>query len=87
VNYYGGFEQGDLDQIFEAVWSNYKAWCSGFAPLIVGGDMNSLAVQAFCRTLFNMRPDIALYLAQTIFLGDVHETHSRHHHLALPVAT
>ena len=61
----------DLDQIFEAVQSNYKAWCSGFAPLIVGGDMDSIAVQEFTRTLFNMRPNKALSLAHTIFLSDL----------------
>ncbi|XP_060193566.1 probable esterase KAI2 isoform X2 [Lycium barbarum] len=60
VDYYGGFEQEDLDQLYEALRSNYKAWCSGFAPLAVGGDMDSVAVQEFSRTLFNMRPDIAL---------------------------
>ncbi|RZC45194.1 hypothetical protein C5167_038143 [Papaver somniferum] len=60
VDYYGGFEQDELDQLFDAMKSNYKAWCSGFAPLAVGGDMDSIAVQEFSRTLFNMRPDIAL---------------------------
>ncbi|KAK9265459.1 hypothetical protein L1049_023488 [Liquidambar formosana] len=71
VDYYGGFEQEDLDQLFEAIKSNYKAWCSGFAPLAVGGDMESVAVQEFSRTLFNMRPDIAYSLAQTIFQCDL----------------
>ncbi|GAB4846927.1 Probable esterase kai2 [Ancistrocladus abbreviatus] len=70
ADYYGGFEQEDLDQLFEAMQSNYKAWCSGFAPLAVGGDMESVAVQEFSRTLFNMRPDIALSVAQTIFQSD-----------------
>ncbi|OVA17062.1 hypothetical protein BVC80_9047g12 [Macleaya cordata] len=70
VDYYGGFEQEDLDQLFEAMKSNYKAWCSGFAPLAVGGDMDSVAVQEFSRTLFNMRPDIALSVAQAIFQSD-----------------
>ncbi|CAL5324578.1 unnamed protein product [Camellia sinensis] len=70
VDYYGGFEQEDLNQLFEAMASNYKAWCSGFAPLAVGGDMESVAVQEFSRTLFNMRPDIALSVAQTIFQSD-----------------
>jgi hypothetical protein len=70
VDYYGGFEQEDLDQIFEALQSNYKAWCSGFAPLVVGGDMESITIQEFTRTLFNMRPNITLCLAHTIFLGD-----------------
>ncbi|KAK2657586.1 hypothetical protein Ddye_010638 [Dipteronia dyeriana] len=71
VDYYGGFEQEDLDQLFNAMRSNYKAWCSGFAPLAVGGDMESVAVQEFSRTLFNMRPDIALSVAQVIFQSDV----------------
>lgn len=69
--YYGGFEREDLDQLFEAIRSNYKAWASGFAPLCVGADMESVAVQEFSRTLFNMRPDIALSVAQAIFESDV----------------
>ncbi|XVF59319.1 hypothetical protein PTKIN_Ptkin07bG0266300 [Pterospermum kingtungense] len=73
VDYYGGFEQEDLDQLFEAMGANYKAWCSGFAPLAVGGDMESVAVQEFSRTLFNMRPDIALSVAQTIFQSDMRQ--------------
>ncbi|XP_047311334.1 probable esterase KAI2 [Impatiens glandulifera] len=70
VDYFGGFDQEDLDQLFEAMQSNYKAWCAGFAPLAVGGDMESMSVQEFSRTLFNMRPDIALSIAQTIFYSD-----------------
>ncbi|KAL8151752.1 hypothetical protein V2J09_021560 [Rumex salicifolius] len=73
VNYYGGFEQDDLDQLFEAMQSNFKAWCSGFAPLAVGGDMESVAVQEFSRTLFNMRPDIALIVARIIFQSDLRQ--------------
>ncbi|KAG6424739.1 hypothetical protein SASPL_115159 [Salvia splendens] len=70
ADYYGGFEQTELIQLFEAMKSNYKAWCDGFAPLCVGGDMESVSVQEFSRTLFNMRPDIALSVAQTIFYSD-----------------
>ena len=70
-DYYGGFEVEDLEQLFDAMRQNYKAWCSGFAPLCVGGDMDSVAVQEFSRTLFNMRPDIALSVAQTIFQSDM----------------
>ncbi|KAG9440272.1 hypothetical protein H6P81_020437 [Aristolochia fimbriata] len=73
VNYYGGFEQEELEQLFDAMRSNYKAWVSGFAPLAVGGDMDSISVQEFSRTLFNIRPDIALSVAQTIFQSDVRQ--------------
>lgn len=73
AGYYGGFEQEDLEQLFHAMADNYKAWCAGFAPLAVGGDMESVAVQEFSRTLFNMRPDIALSVARTIFESDMRE--------------
>lgn len=73
LDYFGGFEEEDLNQLFEAIESNFKAWCSGFAPLAVGGDMDSVAVQEFSRTLFNMRPDIALSIAQTIFRSDMRQ--------------
>ncbi|MCO5598963.1 hypothetical protein L7F22_053062 [Adiantum nelumboides] len=70
VNYFGGFEQDDLDQLFEAMQSNFKAWVSGFAPLAVGDDMDSFAVQEFSRTLFSVRPDIAFGVAKVIFESD-----------------
>ncbi|XP_028796349.1 probable esterase KAI2 [Neltuma alba] len=73
VDYYGGFEQEDLNQLFDAIGANYKAWCAGFAPLAVGGELESVAVQEFSRTLFNMRPDIALSVAQTIFQSDMRQ--------------
>ncbi|KAJ4892242.1 putative esterase KAI2 [Raphanus sativus] len=72
-DYEGGFDQEDIKQLFEAMQSNYKAWCLGFAPLVVGGDLDSAAVQEFSRTLFNMRPDIALSMAQTIFSSDMRQ--------------
>nr|GMD58610.1 probable esterase KAI2 [Ipomoea batatas] len=81
VDYYGGFELEDLEQLFDAMKSNYKAWCSGFAPLAVGGDMDSVAVQEFSRTLFNMRPDIALSVLQTIFRSDLRHVLS---HVTVP---
>ncbi|KAF8114634.1 hypothetical protein N665_0035s0013 [Sinapis alba] len=73
VDYKGGFEQEDLNQLFEAMQSNYKAWCLGFAPLVVSGDLDSVVVQEFSRTLFNMRPDIALSVAHTIFHRDMRQ--------------
>lgn len=70
-DYFGGFEQDDLNQLFAAMQSNFKAWVSGFAPLAVGADIDSMAVQEFGRTLFNIRPDIAFSVARTIFQSDL----------------
>lgn len=72
-DYFGGFEQEELDQLFDAMAANYKAWCSGFAPMAVGGDMESVAVQEFSRTMFNMRPDISLSVLRTIFQSDIRQ--------------
>nr|7UKB_A Chain A, alpha/beta-hydrolase [synthetic construct] len=69
-DYEGGFEQEDIDQVFSAMESNYAAWVSGFAPLAVGADVPA-AVREFSRTLFNMRPDIALFVARTVFESDL----------------
>lgn len=70
-NYFGGFDEEDLNQLFEAMQSNYEAWVSGFAPLAVGADVDCVAVQEFGRTLFNIRPDIAFSVAKTIFQSDL----------------
>ncbi|KAH7520281.1 probable esterase KAI2 [Ziziphus jujuba] len=72
-DYYGGLEQHELDQLFVAIEANYQAWCSGFAPLAVGGDLDSVAVQEFSRTLFNMRPDIAFSVGKTVFEFDTRQ--------------
>ncbi|KAL3526854.1 hypothetical protein ACH5RR_011510 [Cinchona calisaya] len=76
-DYYGGFEKEDIDQLCNAIEENYKSWITGFAPLVVGGDMDSVAVQEFSRTLFNMRPDIALSVFRTIFTFDLRHFLSR----------
>lgn len=45
---------------------------SGFAPLAVVADMDSMVMmQEFSRILFNIRPDIALSMAKTIFTSDM----------------
>eukprot|EP01018_Ginkgo_biloba_P034434 Gb_14437 [translate_table: standard] len=70
VGYEGGFEREDIDQLLSAMGSNYSAWVSGFAPLAVGADVPA-AVREFSRTLFKMRPDIALSVAKTVFESDL----------------
>ena len=71
TDYYGGFDQRDLDQLFDDMKSNFRAWVSGFGPLAVGADLKNSAVQEFCRTFFQIRPDIALSVTKTIFQSDL----------------
>ncbi|XP_008787185.1 strigolactone esterase D14 [Phoenix dactylifera] len=69
-DYHGGFEKGEIERVFEAMESNYEAWVRGFAPLAVGADVPA-AVREFSRTLFNMRPDISLFVSRTVFNSDL----------------
>lgn len=74
--YTGGFEQDGLDQLFASMAANFQAWVAGFAPMVVGVD-DSEAVADFSRTLFQMRPDIALNTSRTIFGSDMRRTAAR----------
>ncbi|XP_022766450.1 probable strigolactone esterase DAD2 [Durio zibethinus] len=69
-DYHGGFEQAEIEKVFSAMEANYEAWVNGFAPLAVGADVPT-AVREFSRTLFNMRPDISLFVCRTIFNSDL----------------
>nr|AWN64527.1 KAI2d1 [Phelipanche aegyptiaca] len=71
IDYHGGFEQKDLDQLLDMGIQNYKLLESGRAPLMIAGDMDSEVMQEFCRTLFNMRPDISLSLVHTMHTYDM----------------
>jgi sigma-B regulation protein RsbQ len=68
--YRGGFDQSDLDQLHDGMAANFQAWGAGFAPAVVGVPDNA-AVDEFCRTLFLIRPDIALATSRTIFQSDM----------------
>ncbi|KAK8683917.1 hypothetical protein V6N13_039962 [Hibiscus sabdariffa] len=69
-DYHGGFEEGEIEKVFSAMEANYEAWVNGFAPLAVGADVPA-AVREFSRTLFNMRPDISLFVSRTVFNSDL----------------
>ncbi|XP_077233808.1 putative strigolactone esterase DAD2 [Tasmannia lanceolata] len=69
-DYHGGFERPEIEKVFSAMEANYEAWVSGFAPLAVGADV-PVAVREFSRTLFNMRPDISLFVSRTVFNSDL----------------
>ncbi|GKD99998.1 probable strigolactone esterase DAD2, partial [Tanacetum coccineum] len=70
--YHGGFEEGDIQKVFVAMKENYEAWVSGCAPLAIGADV-PVAVREFSRTLFNMRPDISLFVSQIVFSSDLRD--------------
>ena len=69
-DYVGGFEQADIDSLFDALDSNYLGWSAAMAPVIVGNrDQPHLAEEltnSFCRT----DPAVARQFARATFLSD-----------------
>ncbi|KAG0607884.1 hypothetical protein M758_8G062400 [Ceratodon purpureus] len=70
-SYVGGFEQQDLDQVYDSMRADFQAWVSAFAPLAVGADVNSRAVQEFRRTLSKTKPEVAVHILQAVFQSDL----------------
>lgn len=74
--YEGGFTREGLEALHAGMAANFQAWGAGFAPAVVGVPGHK-AVDEFCRTLFQMRPDIALAISRTIFQSDMREIATR----------
>lgn len=71
--YVGGFSSTDIDELLEALESNYLGWSSAMTPAIMGnGERPELAEElenSFCRN----DPKIAEHFAKVTFLGDYRE--------------
>lgn len=69
-DYYGGFEQADIDSMLDMLDANYLGWSSVMAPVIMGNsDRPELGVEltdSFCST----DPAIAGHFARVTFLSD-----------------
>lgn len=70
-NYFGGFDQGQLDGMYENMKTNYYAWVSGFSAAAMGNPDKPELSDYFASTLSSIRPDIALSVAKTIFESDI----------------
>jgi sigma-B regulation protein RsbQ len=68
-DYKGGFDQAELDGLFDAMMNSYSKWAKAYAPAVVASPDHP-AVAEFSRGLLAMRPDVALSIALTIFRSD-----------------
>ncbi|MCC2548210.1 alpha/beta hydrolase [Hymenobacter sp. BT175] len=70
TDYNGGFEQADIEELLQAMDSNYLGWSASITPVIMGHlDQPELAAElnnSFCRT----DPTIARHFARVTFLSD-----------------
>jgi sigma-B regulation protein RsbQ len=69
-DYIGGFEQNDLEELFEMMDKNYLGWSSALAPSIMGNsdrpELGQRLTNSFCAT----DPEIAKQFARVTFLSD-----------------
>jgi sigma-B regulation protein RsbQ len=68
--YEGGFSRRDIEELLEALDSNYLGWSSAMAPVIMGNadrpELGTELANSFCR----MDPTIARQFARVTFLSD-----------------
>ena len=68
--YFGGFNREDIDELMEALDSNYLGWATQMAPVIIGNEerpeLGEELTNSFCRT----NPAIAKHFARVTFLSD-----------------
>lgn len=69
-NYFGGFNREDIEELMEALDSNYLGWAAQMAPVIIGNEerpeLGEELTNSFCRT----NPAIAKHFARVTFLSD-----------------
>ena len=69
-DYVGGFSREDIDELLESLDSNYLAWSSTIAPVIMGQparpELGQELTSSFCRT----DPAAARQFARATFLSD-----------------
>jgi sigma-B regulation protein RsbQ len=71
--YVGGFSRTDVDELLQALESNYLGWSAAMAPAIMGNpdrpELGNELANSFCRT----DPAIAEHFARVTFLSDNRE--------------
>jgi sigma-B regulation protein RsbQ len=69
-DYIGGFEENDLEELFEMMDNNYLGWSRAIAPSIMGNserpELGQRLANSFCAT----DPEIAKQFARVTFLSD-----------------
>lgn len=70
TDYIGGFDQHELDALYDTMANNYFAWISGFSAMAMGNPDRPTLAEKFCFTLSKIRPDIAQSVVKVIFQSD-----------------
>ncbi len=69
-SYNGGFSKESIDELVEALNSNYLGWSSAITPVIMGNPERPALAQELKNSFCRNNPDIAKHFARVTFLGD-----------------
>ena len=72
-DYIGGFEQHDIDDLFQLMESNHFGWAQFLAPLAIGPANPVALTREFERALCSLEPNVARHFAQLAFRVDVRD--------------
>ena len=70
TGYRGGFSRTDIDDLLDAMDSNYLGWAGTMAPAIMGAPGQPALGEDLTRSFCRSDPDIARHFAQATFLSD-----------------
>lgn len=69
-DYAGGFERADIEELLDAMASNYLGWSSSAAPTLMGQVNGPHLGDELATSFSNNDPDIARHFAEVTFLSD-----------------
>lgn len=68
--YFGGFDQGAIDELVETLEYNYLGWSSFITPVIIGNQEKEEFATELKNSFCSMDPTIAKHFAKVTFVGD-----------------
>lgn len=72
-DYRGGFKERDIEELMEALESNYLGWAVNIAPQIMGNEDNPELGEELTNSFCRSNPEIAKHFARVTFLSDNRE--------------
>ncbi|WP_349772193.1 alpha/beta fold hydrolase [Hymenobacter sediminicola] len=69
-NYTGGFEPADIEELLDAMDSNYLGWSGAITPVIMGNPDRPELTQELSSSFCSTDPTIARHFARVTFLAD-----------------
>ncbi len=70
IDFQTGFPRHVIDALLSSAQQDFPVWATGFASTAIGAGASEAHRREFTEGLSSIRPDVALRVFQTVFLGD-----------------